>query len=135
MLNAIMLRVHQAGKLDKLSPQQLALVKAGLDYYKSIRGQIPLSLPFWPLGLPVIGDAWACLGLTAPSTTYLTVWRLQSDDATQTIALPQFKGQPLDVRCAYPAADDDQYCWDHESGTLTVTLPQPFSARLYELKG
>jgi alpha-galactosidase len=135
MLNAIMLRVHQAGKLDKLSPQQLALVKAGLDYYKSIRGQIPHSLPFWPLGLPVIGDAWACLGLTAPSTTYLSIWRLQSDDATQIITLPQFKGQPLNVQCAYPPADDDQYCWDRESGTLTVTLPQPFSARLYELRG
>jgi alpha-galactosidase len=52
MVNALLLRVHQSGHLAELSPRRRELVKEALDYYKRIRGDIPVALPFWPLGLP-----------------------------------------------------------------------------------
>jgi alpha-galactosidase len=135
MINAILLRVHQAGKLDKLSPEQLGLVKAGLDYYKSIRGQVKASIPFWPLGLPVIGDGWACLGLQVGERAFVGVWRLGSEEGKQALCLPQWKGKNVAVRCAYPPGAEAAFGWDSETAALTVQLPQAYSARLYEVQG
>ena len=44
MVNAILLRVHQSGHLAQISPERRALVKEGLDYYKTIRADLRLSL-------------------------------------------------------------------------------------------
>ncbi|GJM74991.1 hypothetical protein HMSSN036_72070 [Paenibacillus macerans] len=65
MVNALLLRVHQSGHLAELSPRRRELVKEALDYYKTIRKDIPEALPFWPLGLPKQQDEWISLGLAA----------------------------------------------------------------------
>ena len=56
MVNAILLRVHQSGHLAQISPERRALVKEGLDYYKTIRADLREALPFWPIGLSHFGD-------------------------------------------------------------------------------
>ena len=46
MVNAILLRVHQSGHLAQISPERRALVKEGLEYYKTIRADLREALPF-----------------------------------------------------------------------------------------
>jgi alpha-galactosidase len=140
MVNAILLRVHQSGHMVRISPQRRALVKEGLDVYKSIRADIPHALPFWPLGLPGMQDGWVSLGLCAGSKNYLAVWRLDSVDPTVLLPLPHLRGQPVQVACIYPHKaegfphrQDCAYQWQPASGILTVTLPQPYYARLFEI--
>lgn len=47
MVNALLLRVHQSGHLAELEPHRRKLVKEALDYYKTIRSDIPHATPFW----------------------------------------------------------------------------------------
>jgi alpha-galactosidase len=43
--------------------------------HKAIRADIARSVPLWPLGLPGYHDEWICLGLQAPDSLLLAVWR------------------------------------------------------------
>lgn len=134
MVNALLLRVHQSGHLAELSPRRRELVKEALDFYKTIRGDIREALPFWPLGLPAHGDDWLSLGLRRGDKLYLAVWRIGGESAELALPLPELSGQTLAARCAYPAAAGDTGCgWDAAAGELRVTLPNPRTARLFEL--
>ncbi|WP_080832737.1 glycoside hydrolase family 36 protein [Cohnella massiliensis] len=134
MVNALLLRVHQSGHLAELSPRRRQLVKEALDYYKSIRKDIPEALPFWPLGLPTQQDDWVSLGLRAGERAYVAVWRIGGESASAALPMPRFAGRELDVRIAYPSAHDSALTWDKAGGVLTVTLPQARTARLIEIR-
>lgn len=134
MVNALLLRVHQSGHLAELSPRRRELVKEALDYYKTIRGDIREALPVWPLGLPAHGDDWISLGLRRGDKLYLAVWRIDGESAELALPLPELGGKTVAVRCAYPAAATDSSCsWDAAAGELRVKLPNPRTARLFEL--
>ncbi|KAK1704795.1 uncharacterized protein BDZ83DRAFT_758709 [Colletotrichum acutatum] len=77
VVNSIMGRVYLSGRIDLLSDNQLAIVKEGLEVYKSMRGDLHYAHPTWPLGLPKWHDDWVALALTSADgkTTYLAVWR------------------------------------------------------------
>ncbi|MDU5950050.1 MAG: alpha-galactosidase, partial [Paenibacillus macerans] len=133
MVNALLLRVHQSGHLAELSPRRRELVKEALDYYKTIRKDIPEALPFWPLGLPKQQDEWISLGLRRGGSVYLAVWRIGGASPTRTLPLPALRGEQLDIRCAYPQGFDCSWSWDAERGELQVTLASVKSARLFEI--
>ncbi|MGG6313203.1 glycoside hydrolase family 36 protein [Paenibacillus macerans] len=136
MVNALLLRVHQSGHLAELSPRRRELVKEALDYYKTIRKDIPKALPFWPLGLPKQQDDWISLGLRRADgdAIYLAVWRTGGDALSHVLPLPALQGETLAIRCAYPQGFDGEHAWDRASGELTVTLPAAKSARLFEIR-
>ncbi|CAM3705572.1 glycoside hydrolase family 36 protein [Cohnella lubricantis] len=134
MVNAMLLRVHQSGHVAELSPRRRALVKEALDYYKTIRSDIPQSLPFWPLGLPKAQDDWISFGLRYGDHAYVAVWRIGGDDAVKELPLQQFAGMEIEARIAYPSEHDSQLAWDAASGRLKVTLSRAKTARLIELK-
>lgn len=133
MVNAMLLRVHQSGHAAELSSRRRALVKEALDYYKTIRGDIPHSLPFWPLGLPKAQDDWVSFGLRRGDRAYVAVWRIRGDDADIALPLPQLAGRTVDARIAYPGEHDSRVAWDAAAGLLRVTLPRTRTARLIEL--
>ncbi|MEF2966813.1 glycoside hydrolase family 36 protein [Paenibacillus sp. M1] len=141
MVNALLLRVHQSGHLAELSPRRRELVKQALDYYKTIRADIPEALPFWPLGLPTQQDDWVSLGLRKDDRVYLAVWRVRasgSEDAAvpaeKVLPLGQLKGKPLEIRCAYPQGFAGEADWNDATGELTVVLPAEKTARLFEIR-
>lgn len=134
MVNAILLRVHQSGHLAELSPRRRELVKEALDYYKTIRGDIPEALPFWPLGLPKQEDEWISYGLRRGNRIYIAVWRIAGTSKEAALPLAQWRGQTLTVRCAYPAEGHGTRSeWNAEDGLLRVSLPNEKTARLFEL--
>lgn len=140
MVNALLLRVHQSGHLAELSPRRKELVKEGLDYYKTIRSEIPEALPFWPWGLPTQQDEWIAMGLRADGRQFIAVWRARDADgkgdqpAGRVLDLPDLRGKQVDVQCAYPLNFPGEHTWNSESGKLEVTLPAARTARLYEIK-
>ena len=136
MINALLLRVHQSGHLAELSPRRRELVKEALDYYKQIRKDIPESFPFWPLGLPKREDHWMSLGLrrTEKLVIYLAVWRVGGDASSQVLSLPELRGEELSIRCAYPQNFEGTWSWDATAAELNITLPQPRTARLFEIR-
>ncbi|CAM4034587.1 alpha-galactosidase [Paenibacillus alkaliterrae] len=135
MVNALLLRVHQSGHLAELSPRRRELVKEALDYYKSIRGDIPEALPFWPIGLPKQQDDWISCGLRRGDRIYLAVWRIAGNTSEIQLPLERWQGRELTVTCAYPAASPGtESKWNKADGMLHVRLPATKTARLFELQ-
>ena len=77
-------------------------MKEALEFYKSIRGDIKVSLPYWPLGISAYKDPWVSLGLRTPGKDYLAVWRRNSQFAVTSIPVKHLKGKDVEVTCGYP---------------------------------
>lgn len=135
MCNALMQRIHQSGHLAEIPEEDFTLVKEALDYYKTIRGDIKRALPFWPLGTSHFADTWVSLGLKTAHKAYITVWRRGVPDGRCTLPVDFLRGnEHVNVRCAYPANHNTKCAWNPEKGTLTVDLPAPICARIFELE-
>lgn len=128
MVNALLSRVHQSGEIGNLSAEQLALVKEGIAVYKTLREDIPRSLPFWPLGLPRFGTEWAAYGLENDQCSYLAIWRLRGENPT--LSLPRLFPRRSQVEVVYPATLPTDWKIEEASGDFSITLPQLYSARL-----
>lgn len=133
MVNALLLRIHQSGHLANLSPERSALVTEALRCYHAIRGDIRQAVPFWPLGLSHFSDEWVCLGLHVGKKNYLAVWRRQSGSSACALPIAHLKGKDAQVSCLYPSYHEGAHYWNRAGGTLTVELPLPVSARLFEV--
>lgn len=134
MVNVLLLRIHQSGHLANLSRERFALVQEGIHCYKSIRADIKTALPFWPLGISSYTDTWISLGLRAGKKNYIAVWRKNSAESTCRLPIPHLKGKQATVSCMYPKRENCRYAWNPLSGTLSVELPTPVSARLFEIR-
>jgi alpha-galactosidase len=75
MLCGMIGRLHLAGKLAELSPEQGKVVRQAVELHKELRSEIARSIPIWPLGLPGYHDEWVCLALRSPDSCLLAVWR------------------------------------------------------------
>ena len=135
MVNAMLLRIHQSGHLAEIPESDFTLVKEALDYYKTIRGDIKISLPFWPLGTSRFTDTWIALGLKTEHKAYITVWRRGAPDGRCVLPVDFLRGnRNVQVKCAYPENHNTACAWNAENGTLTVDLPAPICARIFELE-
>ena len=133
MVNSLLLRIHQSGHLARLSKERGSLVKEALDYYKTIRQDIKVATPFWPLGLSHFKDEWVCLGMKTEHKLYIAVWRRQGNKATKEIPLIGLVNDKVSIKCTYPSYVGCQYQWQEASQKLTVTL-EPNTARLFEVE-
>lgn len=133
MVNAMLMRVHQSGHMADIAPERRALVKEGLDYYKTIRENIRHAYPFWPLGFSSFADDWVSLGLKNEQTSYIAVWRRGGSEYVK-LPVDHLKGRELEVRCAYPSFGKCEYRWSRETGVLSVKIPAAPAARLFELR-
>jgi alpha-galactosidase len=134
MVNALLLRIHQSGHLAELSPRRRELVKEALDYYKTIRADIPEAVPFWPIGLPTQQADWISFGLRRDDRIYLAVWRIAGGNSEIKLPLDGLVGKGVDVKCAYPLESDSEVSWHSADGYLVVRLPNIRTARLFELR-
>jgi alpha-galactosidase len=133
MVNAMLGRVHLSGHLNRMNVEQGELVAEAVRVYKeSIRPAIAKSVPFWPLGLPRWDDPWVALGLRAPGSTQLAVWRRGPAEAAQlaveTMPVPHVRGLPAVPHVLYPRHQGAEASWDAVHGMLTVSLPDSPSA-------
>jgi alpha-galactosidase len=130
VVNSLMGRVHLSGRLDALNPQQLDLVREGMEVYCSIRDQLLKAAPFWPLGLPGWDDDWISLGmLTAGGSALLAVWR-RGGATTLQLHLPE-KARLQRAKVLYPATFETKL--NVVDGVLEVSLPDTPCARLLQL--
>jgi alpha-galactosidase len=148
VVNSLLGRIHLSGTLDRLSDQQMALVREGMDVYKTIRADIKDALPFWPLGLPQWHSHWLALGLqTTKGDILLSIWRRNgigadnasssSDPNTRKADVLNLPIKPLQgksnvrVELLYPAKFQAEFSW--EADALTLRLESETAARLFRL--
>ncbi|WP_431074260.1 glycoside hydrolase family 36 protein [Microbacterium phyllosphaerae] len=133
LANTLLGRVHLGGRLDLLSPPQMALVRAGLAAYRETRDRLPAAVPFWPLGLPGWHDPVVALGMRDDAGELLTVWR-RSGPRTVWVPLPGHTGRELDVEIVFPKDFPTRVVWDADVGELVIELPDEPAARTFHLR-
>lgn len=133
MVNAMLLRIHQSGHLGYIEPERKALVKEALSVYRKIRADIKTAVPFWSLGTSHFSDEWVSLGLKTENKAYLAVWRRESAEDTCVLPVEFLKGKDVEMTCIYPSFNEERFAFNKESGTVSVQLRKPYTARLFRL--
>ena len=134
LANALLGRVHLAGRIDLISEPQMALVQEALAAYRTTRRRLPAAAPFWPLGLPGWHDPVVALGMHDDQGELLTVWR-RSGPSTVRVPLPRYSGRPVEVAVVFPTSLPAKVRWEAESGELVLELPDEPAARTLRLVG
>lgn len=83
MVNAMFLRPVISGETHLLSDKQFAALKNGVDFYKSIRKEIPKLVPFYPLGAAHFGDEWIVCGFSGEKSDYICIKRLGGPESVE----------------------------------------------------
>lgn len=117
MINAMFLRPVVSGETHLLSAEQFAVLKNGVDLYKSIRSEIPELVPFYPLGVAHFGDEWMACGFRGERADYICVKRLCGADSVE---VPLDCGRYTHIEAIYPAKNG---CTVKAGQKLYVSLP------------
>lgn len=131
VVNSLLGRIHLSGTLDRLSPDQMALIRSGMDVYKSIRAEIKDGIPFWPLGLPHWHSEWLSLGLIVPNGVLLAVWRRGGSGSVNLPIKPLQGHSTVKAELLYPAKFQADFEWT--GGALSLKLEANTAARLFRL--
>lgn len=137
LASALLSRIHLAGRIDTLSPEQLGVVRAGVEVYKSLRASISSCVPTFPLGLPAWRDNWVAQGSRLGDRTLAIAVHRRGGGVEQSIELPAWLGEHPTATVAYPAwGADDAVVLSNAPGqaVLKVTLTEENSARLIILQ-
>ena len=137
LVNAILGRMYLSGYLNRMSPDEVEMVREGVAAQKVVVADIERSHAFWPLGLPDWEDSWVCLGLdVADHGAYLTVWRRPGAGERVVLPLPTLRGTELSVASFFPSRQAGwDWSWDAAAGELTVTVSvEAPSARVLKLE-
>ena len=86
MVSTILQRPYLSGQIAGLSDEGLQALKEGVDCFKRIREEIPVSVPFYPIGIPKHGDGLFCVGFQYASCRRIAVWC--ADEAQKEMLLP-----------------------------------------------
>ena len=89
MVNSMLKRVHLSGEVFGWNGSQVELVRDAIDCYKSIRADIPKSVPFYPLGIPKYGDGIICEAYRTENKIRMAVWRMETDTDEITVPLTE----------------------------------------------
>ena len=128
MINSFLGRIHLASHLELLSDEKLALVKEGLEYYKTMSQIKKSALPYFPLGFTSFGETTVASGLQTEDKIYLAVWNLNGE---KEVKIP-LNCEVKSVKLAYPALAQTQYSL--ETGCLKVVFENNLSARFFEIE-
>lgn len=131
MVNAMLVRIHQSGYLNQLTPERFKMVAEGIDVYKTYRDKIPTSLPVWPTGVPTMDDKSATFGLKTSDAIYLGVWNCQDMAQNITVDLSRY-ADAVSVEQLYPKQDDKVDVKVNQTH-LNFSFPEGKMARLYKI--
>jgi alpha-galactosidase len=135
MVTGLAGRVYQSGLLDRMTPQQKALVADGLRVHKETRTTIANSIPRFPTGLPTWADPWVTVAFAHSDATFVLAWRQAWAPDSLDIPLP-WTPESSTVEQIYPdPALFTSWQADVRENTLHITTkdPQP-AARIWKLR-
>lgn len=135
MVNSMLLRIHQSGHLAEINEERFRYIKEGIEYYKSIRHNIPNGIPFWPIKMPALNDGWIAYGLNCEDISYLSVWRMKSENEAVEMKLDKYKNKDIEINAGYPKCDHNLvWSWNQRKGILTLKNPVNYSSRVLEIR-
>jgi alpha-galactosidase len=128
-------RLYLSGYLNRMTPDQLALVREAVTVHKALRDDIARALPIWPLGLTGPAGPWVATGLRSPEPagdTLLTLWRRPGAPAGLTLPVRHLRGAAATAEILFPGPGSGaaawSVAWDAAGGVLRVTTPDDATA-------
>lgn len=128
MVNSLLQRIHLSGKIFDWNEEQMAIVKEGIEVYKTYRHEIPLSVPFFPLGIAKQTDPFFCSAFYTPTCIRMAVWRMGGEDSTVFIPVDT---EYENVRIIFPKKNKATVT--RVNGGISVTLEDNNSAIILEI--
>jgi len=123
LVNGVLGRMYLSGYLNRMAPDEVALVHQAVEAQQTVLVDIERSTPFWPLGLPGWEDQWVSMGLRNGDSAHLSLWRRPGASDTVVIPVPHYRGREVVAVPFFPAeADGWSWHWDARTGELTVTV-------------
>lgn len=129
MVNGILLRVYQSGRVDLLDEKNFTLVQEGIAVNKALDDLIGNGHPFWPIGLAQQDSAVCAFGLYGNRKRVLCVWNLGNKNFSD---IPLYKYSVKDVKVLYPKELPTDYSFT--DGVLTIRPHCKYFARLFVLE-
>jgi alpha-galactosidase len=127
-------RPYLSGFLDRLRPEQTALVKSSVEVFTRLRHELAARVPFWPLGLPGWDDDVICIGLQGESDVLLALWN--RSDSPATVRLGKLGGLGGAAEEMFPATEAlAGWAATFSGSELVVELPAGPTARFYRVAG
>lgn len=123
-------RLYLSGFLAELRESQRTLVAEAVAVHKTLRTQLAMSAPFWPLGLPGWEDDLICLGLRAEGRTLLFVW--DRSDEPRAVTIPGVHTAETIFPAALPAVGmaDDSWRLEDVDGGIRIETGDGIGARV-----
>jgi alpha-galactosidase len=81
-------RLYLSGYLNRLAPEQRALVHEAVAAHRALRPEILTGRPGWPLGLPGWEDEELALSLTGADSMLITLWHRDVGPARFDVPIP-----------------------------------------------
>lgn len=131
MINTMLARVHQSGKINDLSPESKEIIHEGILIYKNeIRSHLPDSLPIWPNGFVSSDTDSFCYGLINKNDRcgYLAAWNLTGTEPLKADLSPYGIKEVLPL---YPEGLPFDFLFKNDA--LTVSFKEKYTARLFKL--
>ena len=121
-VNAMLHRMYISGETGNLDAAQFAQLKRAVEVYKSIRGDIVGSMPYFPCGVSRNKDVWYVSARVSggEDRLYLTAGRLEGGESTKQIDLSEFSGRLGKAEILFSVDGEIHLSGD----TLEVTLPE-----------
>ena len=118
--------MYLSGYLNRMSRQELSIVREAIAAQRSVLESIEHSHAVWPLGLPAAEDGWIALGLSTDAAgsvgMHLTLWRRPGSDDRVVLPLPAYRGKQLEIDEFFPRHQHGwSWVWDAAAGELMVT--------------
>lgn len=116
-------RLYLSGNLDKLSPNQIALVKEATKLYPKITDHNSKAAPRWPLGYPEWNADVIALANSTPERTLLFLWNRGNENTSITINLPWVQNHNPGISTLFPTSTEPwNLDWNSAQTSLTVTF-------------
>ena len=128
MINSFLGRMHLASHVEKLSENQLSLVKEGVEYYNSLSEYKKKGLPYLPNGFTHFGAEQVVAGFKCGDKIFLAAWCIAGDLKME---IPIKEGI-VDAKIAYPSITSAKYT--HTQSSLMVEFGNVGSAVFFEIK-
>jgi alpha-galactosidase len=127
-------RMYHAGRVDKMTADELELVKEGVAVHKSIRGEIALSTPRFPTGLPTWNDEWVSVAFDLPELSYLIVWRIADSAGQLDLNLDFDRSSSVEIDQIYPMTDDGTWSVSKNHRGVRIRAAAGPSARMFRVR-
>ena len=129
LVNGVLGRLYLSGHLNRMTPDELEVVRAAVAAHRAVLADLPSLVPSWPLGLPNWTDDWVALALNGPDASYLALWHRVPGPSTITVPIGRSAVAPH-----FPTDLGDWSCaWNDGSLVVTTNTPEP-SARVLRLE-